>query len=137
MSPSSQAFSMMPCGHVPSRSYSHATGRISFSAKSCAISRRAFCSSVRVKSTMWFCVSWYRAPAGDPVKGAERRQIDWSVSLPEEGPYDDTDRHDEHDGGEDHERPLEAPDRRARRGHGPAAESAPHGWFLPAGGGRV
>src|SRR3954469_5673162 len=49
--PSSQAFSRISCGHVPSRSYSQATGRISFTAKSCAISRSAFCSSVSVKST--------------------------------------------------------------------------------------
>ena len=42
---------MISCGHVPSRSYSQATGRISFSAKSCAISRMLCCSSVSVKST--------------------------------------------------------------------------------------
>ena len=50
--PTSQAFSMMSCGHVPSLSYSQATGRISLTAKSCAISRRFFCSSVSVKSTI-------------------------------------------------------------------------------------
>src|SRR5205809_3096638 len=49
--PSSQAFSRTSCGHEPSLSYSQATGRISFAAKSCAISRSAFCSSVSVKST--------------------------------------------------------------------------------------
>ena len=38
-------------GQVLSRSYSQATGRISFSEKSWASSRRSFCSSVRVKST--------------------------------------------------------------------------------------
>src|ERR1700729_4248725 len=53
--PTSQAFSMMSCGQVPSLSYSQATGRISFSAKSWAISRRFFCSSVSVKSTMVWC----------------------------------------------------------------------------------
>ena len=42
---------MISCGQVPSLSYSQATGRISFSAKSCAISRMLFCSSVSVKST--------------------------------------------------------------------------------------
>ncbi len=52
MSPTSQAFSMMSCGQVPSRSYSQATGRISLAAKSCAISRRFLCSSVSVKSTI-------------------------------------------------------------------------------------
>ena len=52
ISPSSQAFSRIACGQVPSLSYSQATGRISFSAKSCAISRRAICSSVSVKSTI-------------------------------------------------------------------------------------
>ena len=51
ISPTSQAFSMISWGQVPSLSYSQATLRISFSAKLCAISRRSFCSSVRVKST--------------------------------------------------------------------------------------
>src|SRR3954467_12025316 len=51
MRPSSQAFSRISCGQVPSLSNSQATGRISFSAKSCAMSRSAFCSSVSVKST--------------------------------------------------------------------------------------
>src|SRR3954452_7389179 len=51
MSPTSQAFLMISSGQVPSLSYSQATGRISFSAKECASSRRSFCSSVRVKST--------------------------------------------------------------------------------------
>src|SRR3954452_4149397 len=50
--PSSQALRRISSGQVPSRSYSQATGRISFSAKSCAISRSAFCSSVSVKSTI-------------------------------------------------------------------------------------
>ena len=44
---------MISCGQVLSLSYSQATGRISFSAKSCAISRMLFCSSVSVKSTTW------------------------------------------------------------------------------------
>jgi hypothetical protein len=57
MSPTSQAFSMMSCGQVPSLSYSQALGRISFSAKSCASSRNAFCSSVSVKSTTVSLVS--------------------------------------------------------------------------------
>src|SRR6478735_1648507 len=52
ISPSSQAFSRISCGHVPSLSNSQATGRISFSAKSWAISRSAICSSVSVKSTI-------------------------------------------------------------------------------------
>src|SRR5205807_8212586 len=69
ISPTSQAFSMMSCGQVPSRSYSHATGRISLTAKSCAISRRLRCSSVSVKSTIGSvpCLT-----AGKP--------IDWSVN---------------------------------------------------------
>ncbi len=50
--PMSQAFWMMSAGQVPSLSYSHATGRISFAAKSCAISRSAFCSFVSVNSTI-------------------------------------------------------------------------------------
>ena len=58
ISPSSHAFSRISPGQVPSLSYSQATGRISFSAKSCAISRMLFCSSVSVKSTTVF--SFYR-----------------------------------------------------------------------------
>ena len=54
MRPTAQARSRTSWGHVPSRSYSQATGRISFSAKSCAMSRSAFCSSVSVKSTTVF-----------------------------------------------------------------------------------
>jgi hypothetical protein len=50
ISPTSHAFLMMSWGKVESRSYSQATGRISFAAKSWARSRRSFCSSVRVKS---------------------------------------------------------------------------------------
>src|SRR5687768_5257375 len=42
MRPTSQALLMISWGQVPSLSYSHATGRISFSAKSCAMSRRFF-----------------------------------------------------------------------------------------------
>ena len=51
ISPSSQDFSSTSAGHEACSSCSQATGRISFAAKSCAISRRAFCSSVSVKST--------------------------------------------------------------------------------------
>ena len=51
MRPTSWAFSMISCGQMASLSYSHATGRISFSAKLCASSRRSFCSSVSVRST--------------------------------------------------------------------------------------
>src|ERR1700722_3527567 len=54
INPSSQALSRISPGQVASRSYSHATGRISFSAKSCAISRMSCCSSVSVKSTTTF-----------------------------------------------------------------------------------
>src|SRR4051794_36522495 len=53
--PTSQALSMTSCGQVPSLSYSQATGRISFSAKLCASSRRSFCSSVSVNSTTAQC----------------------------------------------------------------------------------
>ena len=52
MSPTSHALRRTSSGHVPSLSYSQATGRISLTAKSCAISFSAFCSSVRVKSTI-------------------------------------------------------------------------------------
>ena len=64
MRPTSCAFSMISCGHVASRSYSHATDRISFSAKLCASSRRSFCSSVRVRSTTW------RSPCEERVDGS-------------------------------------------------------------------
>src|ERR1700759_4346895 len=58
INPNSHAFSRISPGQVPSLSYSEATGRISFSAKSCAISRMLFCSSVSVKSTT--VISFYR-----------------------------------------------------------------------------
>src|SRR5664279_2143226 len=50
--PTSQAFSTMYCGPVRSLWYSQSTGRISLTAKSCAISRRLLCTSVSVKSTI-------------------------------------------------------------------------------------
>src|SRR5215217_1111245 len=66
MRPSSQALRRTSSGHVPSRSYSQATGRISLTAKSCAISRSALCSSVSVKST---------------IGGVQLQfQIDWSIN---------------------------------------------------------
>ena len=52
ISPISQALSTISSGQVLSRSYSQATGRISFSAKSCATSRMLRCSSVREKSSI-------------------------------------------------------------------------------------
>ena len=52
ISPSSQALVMITSGQVPSLSYSHATGRIAFSAKSWASARMFSCSSVRVKLTI-------------------------------------------------------------------------------------
>ena len=74
---------MMSCGQVPSLSYSQATGRISLSAKSCAISRRFFCSSVSVKSTT-VLVSLKRWVRG-VVEHAPARQIDWSVNACSQG----------------------------------------------------
>ena len=65
MSPTSHALRRTSSGQVPSLSYSQATGRISLTAKSCAISRSAFCSSVSVKST---------------TLGSLQFQIDWSVN---------------------------------------------------------
>jgi hypothetical protein len=53
ISPTSQAWLMICSGQVASRSYSHATGRISFSAKSCASSRMFRCCSVSVKSSIF------------------------------------------------------------------------------------
>src|SRR5947208_3335129 len=68
INPSSQALRSTSSGQVPSLSYSQATGRISFSAKSCAISRNAFCSSVSVKSTTRENAPWRqgRWAATDP-----------------------------------------------------------------------
>src|SRR3954466_5631672 len=90
MRPSAHAFSMISCGHVPSLSYSHATGRISLAAKSCAISRSAFCSSVRVKSTT--CLG-----------SSGSYTIDWSVNVgadgtpsAEESPQHKANRGDQH-----------------------------------------
>ncbi len=68
ISPSSQALSRISPGQVPSLSYSQATGRISFSAKSCAISRMLFCSSVSVKSTI--VKSPWLSARGRPLRGA-------------------------------------------------------------------
>ena len=60
---------MMSCGQVPSLSYSQATGRISLTAKSCAISRRFFCSSVSVKSTILvLSYGLERAKSGPPPR---------------------------------------------------------------------
>src|SRR3954447_24444943 len=118
--PTSWALSMTSCGQVPSLSYSQATGRISFSAKSCAMSRRFFCSSVRVKSTTWDQISL---------------QIDWSVndlrmripalSLAEHQPYG----HDAQGDGERHDEdqpPLLGKDGRLAGREGPAAHTLPH-----------
>ena len=49
ISPTSCAFAITSAGWVMCTSYSAARGRISFSAKSCASSRSARCSSVIVK----------------------------------------------------------------------------------------
>src|SRR3954452_9525101 len=118
--PTSWALSMMSCGQSPSLSYSHATGRISFSAKSCAMSRRFFCSSVRVKSTTWDQISL---------------QIDWSVNalrmripastLAEHQPYGheaqgDGERHDED------QPPLLGKDGRPAGREGLATRALPH-----------
>src|SRR5215212_2424854 len=70
--PSSQAFCRTGAGQSPSLSNSQATGRISLAAKSCAISRSAFCSSVSVKSTT-------SAPS-DHFRRVRRDTIDWSVN---------------------------------------------------------
>src|SRR5215212_4790375 len=79
ISPTSHAFLTISSGQVPSLSYSQATGRISFSAKSCAISRRFFCSSFRVKSTTLFLLE--KKGRASPVQVVARRQIDWSVNV--------------------------------------------------------
>ena len=77
MSPTSHALRRTSSGQVPSRSYSQATGRISFSAKSCAISRSAFCSSVSVKSTT---VSLHSRLTGQSTSSLDRvpHTRDWS-----------------------------------------------------------
>src|SRR3954469_14252188 len=82
MSPTSWALSMMSWGQVPSLSYSHATGRISFSAKSWASSRRAFCSSVSVKSTIEVLLENRCAHAGR-TRVSQRRLTGQSMTTPE------------------------------------------------------
>src|SRR3954451_17422610 len=83
MRPTSQAFSRTSWGHVPSLSYSQATGRISFSAKLCASSRMSFCSSVSVKSTTGApCSQRGRAAASPEVR---RQLIDSSVNVGAKG----------------------------------------------------
>src|SRR3954453_12165761 len=79
MRPTSHAFSRTSWGHVPSLSYSQATGRISFSAKLCASSRMSFCSSVSVKSTTGApCSQRGRGGASPEVL---RQLIDSSVNV--------------------------------------------------------
>src|SRR4051812_7472933 len=128
MSPSSHAFSMISCGHVPSRSYSHATGRISFSAKSCAISRSAFCSSVRVKSTTAVspCASGaidWSVKRGASAKLTPSRLVDPSAR---EDARDDGDAGHDGEHRDDHERPLLAEDGGPSGREGPAPQASPH-----------
>src|SRR3954463_5746308 len=79
MRPTSHALLMTSWGHVPSLSYSQATGRISFSAKLCASSRMSFCSSVSVKSTTGApCSQRGRGGASPEVL---RQLIDSSVNV--------------------------------------------------------
>src|SRR5215213_4618251 len=82
MRPSSQAFSRTGAGQSPSLSYSQATGRISFSAKSCAISRSAFCSSVSVKSTTSGSLE-----VGAGASRTRTRLTSQSTTDPEDTPY--------------------------------------------------
>src|SRR3954447_10654418 len=121
---------MTSCGQVPSLSYSQATGRISFSAKSCAMSRRFFCSSVRVKSTTWDQISL---------------QIDWSVNdlrmripasaLAEYQPYGhDPERDRQPD--DENQAPLLGKHGWTARSEGLAADALPH-WADSRRGGRV
>src|SRR5215210_7281578 len=111
--PSSQACLTISCGNVESRSRAHATGRISFSAKSCASWRMSFCSSESVKSTT-----------------AETPLIDSSVNDLPPRLQQETHHHvDTH--GHGPEREYEQPDlirehRRTARREGPAAQAPPH-----------
>src|SRR4051794_15406180 len=74
---------MITAGQVPSRSYSQATGRMTFAAKSCAISRMFCCSSVSVKSTMgclgscrmWLGESPSKASGG--LEGTAHLTLQW------------------------------------------------------------
>src|SRR4051794_16399769 len=81
ISPTSWAFSMISCGQVPSLSYSQATGRISFSAKSWASSRRFFCSSVSVKSTT--SLSPWNKRSARRIAAARRRRLTGQSTYPE------------------------------------------------------
>src|SRR3954447_4350045 len=133
ISPTSWALSMTSCGQVPSLSYSQATGRISFSAKSCASSRRFFCSSVRVKSTIGDECSLLRDPGGP----APRQKVDWRVneltrripgrrSALREHEHDRGDPKDDDEPRDEHDAPLLREDDRAPRGERPAAKALPH-----------
>src|SRR4051794_21586044 len=127
MSPSSHAFSMMSCGHVPSRSYSHATRRISFAAKSCAISRSAFCSSVRVKSTTFLQLLGKSGTTRLTGQSTEGTQGYWRGALRAERDHDGDDPEDQRERGHEGQAVLLREQDRAPRSHGPASELPPHG----------
>src|SRR3954470_15626180 len=78
---------MIACGHVPSLSYSQATGRISLVAKSCASSRSAFCSSVTVKSTTAALLSGRLTGQSIDVEPESTAPGDACVNLGDHGAY--------------------------------------------------
>src|SRR4051812_12423761 len=84
ISPSSQPFWRTSAGQSPSLSYSQALGRISLAAKSCAISRNAFCSSVSVKSTT--CCSLKSGLRGSPPRLDPGRLTGQSTTSAEDPP---------------------------------------------------
>src|SRR5829696_2239787 len=124
ISPSSQPLRSTSSGQVPSRSYSQATGRISFWAKSCAISRSAFCSSVSVKSTT-VVGSSIRARLTGQSTAVAHGTANRGRST-EERPQHERDRRNEHDARHEGQRPLVREEDRPPGRHGPASKSSPH-----------
>src|SRR3954452_11700712 len=122
MIPSSQACLRMSSGQVPSLSYSHATRRISFAAKSCAISRSAFCSSVRVKSTTFLQLLGKSGTTRLTGQSTEGTQGYCRAASSAERDHDSNDPEDQGEGGHEGEPVLLREQDRAPRGHRPASE---------------
>src|SRR3954468_11369937 len=133
INPTSWALSMMSWGQVPSLSYSHATGRISFSAKSCASSRRFFCSSVRVKSTTVVESPSKEAAWAATRASLTRQSMTWrhgTHNPSDSGVYDHQhDRRDPHRDAQERDQdqaPLLGKDGRPAGGERLAPEALPH-----------
>src|SRR3954454_23932719 len=127
MIPSSHALRRTSSGQVPSRSNSQATGRISLAAKSCVISRSAFCSSVKVKSTTVRLLGGRLTGQSTRRKGTRLR-----VARPPPG-HPSTVQGEDHGGDPDGDgqerqngqRDLLRIEHRAPGGHGPTPDTSP------------